>query len=59
LEIKQFLDQIEKGEKDKADAFKQALMILAHRIQSHWQAMKIFIFLRINKSVIQQATVST
>ncbi|MFW1944980.1 type VI secretion system Vgr family protein [Acinetobacter guillouiae] len=27
--LKQFLDQIEKGEKDKADAFKQALMILA------------------------------
>ncbi|WP_196077822.1 MULTISPECIES: type VI secretion system Vgr family protein [unclassified Acinetobacter] len=28
-ELKQFLNQIEKGEKDKADAFKQALMILA------------------------------
>ena len=28
-ELKQFLDQIEKGEKNKADAFKQALMILA------------------------------
>ncbi|RZG43928.1 type VI secretion system Vgr family protein [Acinetobacter wuhouensis] len=27
--LKQFLDQIEKGEKDKADAFKQALMVLA------------------------------
>ncbi|MDR3027763.1 MAG: type VI secretion system tip protein VgrG, partial [Acinetobacter sp.] len=28
-ELKQFLNQIEKGEKDKADAFKQALMVLA------------------------------
>ena len=27
--LKEFLDQIEKGEKNKADAFKQALMILA------------------------------
>ena len=27
--LKQFLDQIEKGEKGKADAFKQALMVLA------------------------------
>ena len=27
--LKEFLDQIEKGEKDNADAFKQALMILA------------------------------
>ncbi|WP_167443674.1 type VI secretion system Vgr family protein [Acinetobacter wuhouensis] len=27
--LKQFLDQIEKGEKDKADAFKSALMVLA------------------------------
>ncbi|WP_151811116.1 type VI secretion system Vgr family protein, partial [Acinetobacter bereziniae] len=28
-ELKHFLNQIEKGEKDKADAFKQALMLLA------------------------------